>query len=180
MESKPSDQRSAVSNQLIAEGRKPIASQLSQNTKAASVILEQVFIALFGIILLVLVVVAFTSVRDKAIDHISGDQYATVANTVHSGLLLASRNMKISETGVVFLDIPDRIGGSSYRILVYNNASIMVQSISRSKNSSVQFFNVNANVFGNETATGGGRVYWEYNRSARSITLKAEERVISR
>ena len=41
------------------------------NKKGASVILEQVFVVVFGIMILVLVVLVFTTFRDKSIDFIA-------------------------------------------------------------------------------------------------------------
>lgn len=150
-----------------------------KHNKGASVILENVFIILFGILLLVLTVVVFTSVRDSSVDFISKAQYENVANYVLSGITIASRNMRISDYGRIFLELPDNIGGATYRISIFNNTTINVTDAQNVKSAFVQIFNVNATILGNTTTTGGGRVFLEYNRTAGTIILKAEERVIS-
>ena len=154
------------------------------NKKGASVILEQVFVVVFGIMILVLVVLVFTTFRDKSIDFIAENQYGLVANSVHSGIVLAAKNMKFSDNGRIVLDIPGKIAGASYKIIVSNNTTINVTDTQGVKSASVQFFNVNATVRGhfanNTTATfsGGGRIFIEYDRPTNTITIRAEERVI--
>ncbi|HIJ98300.1 TPA: hypothetical protein H1009_04410, partial [archaeon] len=69
-------------------------TMMLENKKGASVILEQVFIVVFGVMILVLVVFVFATVRDKSTDFIAENQYELVANTVHSGIILAAQNMR--------------------------------------------------------------------------------------
>ena len=159
-------------------------TMMLENKKGASVILEQVFIVVFGVMILVLVVFVFATVRDKSTDFIAENQYELVANTVHSGIVLAAQNMRFFDNGRILLDIPDKIAGDSYKITIANNTTINVTDTRGIKSAAVQFFNVNATVLGNpannttSTFTGGGRIFIEYDRPSNTITIMAEERVI--
>ncbi len=148
-----------------------------KNKKGASVLIEQIFIVLFGIILLVLIVVVFSTVREKSIDSVSQTQYEGIANQVLSGIAIANKDMQISEIGRVFLDLPDRVGGEPYRISIVNGQTINVTDLGNVKNATVAIFNFNSSVSGNVSS--GSRIFLEYNKSANSISLTTEERVIS-
>ncbi len=171
--------------QLFENALAGISSHMLGNKKAASVILEQVFIVVFGVMILVLVVLVFTTVRDESADFIAENQYELVANSIHSGIALAAKNMKFSDNGRIVLDIPDKIAGASYKISIVNNTTINVTDTQGVKGASVPLFNMNATVRGNpannttSTFTGGGRIFIEYDRNSSTITIRPEERVIS-
>lgn len=154
-------------------------SRFLKNTKGASLILEQVFIMLFGVFILILVVLIFASVRDHSIGYITEQQYKGVATYVLSGVIIANENMRIgNSSGRIFLDLPDKIGGETYLVSITGN-NINVTDLGRVKNASVQIFSINATVVGNISSGSGGRIFLAYNKTQNLINLASEEKVIS-
>ncbi|HIK00057.1 TPA: hypothetical protein H1016_00775 [archaeon] len=157
---------------------KNIKSRFFKNKKAASILIEQIFVLMFGILILVMVITVFTTLRAKSFDFVASSQFGSVASYVHNGVIIAEQNMRVANTGKVFLDLPDKVGDKPYRIEIKNNF-INVTDLGGALNTSVALFNINATVSGNASSGGGGRIFLFYNRTANSITLQAEERVIS-
>lgn len=151
--------------------------RIIKNEKGAAVLLEQIFVVLFGILLLIMVVTVFTNLRTKSFDFVTGAQFSNIAGYVHNGAIIASQNMQISDSGKVFLDLPDKVGDRPYKVLISNN-TINVTDLNGDISSSVQIFNVNSTISGNVSSGGGGRIFISYNKTANNITLESEERII--
>lgn len=149
-----------------------------RNKKAASVLIEQIFVLMFGILILIMIITVFTTLRTKSFDFVAASQFGSIASYVHNGVIIAEQSMRVSDTGKVFLDLPDRVVDRAYRIEIKNNA-INVTDLAGAINASKTLFNITASVSGNVSSGGGGRIFLFYNRTANSITLRAEERVIS-
>ena len=151
--------------------------KILKNEKGVTIVLEQIFILLFGILLLVMIITVFTALRGNAANFVAGSQFKTIASYVHNGVLIAVSEMDRSDSGKIFLDLPDKVGDTPYRVLIQNNG-INVTDLSGVLNASVNIFSVNATVSGN-VSSGAARYFLSYNRSARTIILQAEERVIT-
>ncbi len=149
-----------------------------KNKKGISPMIEQVFVILFGLFLLIMIILVFTNLRTKSFEYVATSQFASVASYVHNGIVIAQQDMRVSDSGRVYLDLPDKIGDKPYRILIQNR-TINITDIDGVLNASITLFNINATVVGNVSSGSGGRIFLFYNRSANNITLKAEERVIS-
>ena len=154
-----------------------LAARSARNKKGQGAMIEQLFVVLFGVFLLVMVVAVFTNLRGKSFEFIGSSQLERVANYVHDGIIIADQNMRVSDTGKIFLDLPDRVGDTSYKIQIINN-TINVTDLAGSINASVGVFNINATVAGNISSGGGGRIFLSYNKSSKTITLEAEERIL--
>ena len=155
-----------------------IKQHVFKNKKAASILIEQIFVLLFGILLSVMVITVFTSLRTKSFDFVATSQFGSIANYVHNGIIIAGEDMHISDTGKIFLDLPDKVGDKPYRIEIRDNI-INVTDTAGALNASVTIFNINSTISGNASSGGGGRIFIFYNRTANAITLSSEERVIS-
>ena len=147
------------------------------NEKGVTILLEQIFIILFGVLLLVMIITVFTALRDKSVNFVAGSQFESIGSYVHNGIIIADQDMRYSDTGKVFLDLPDKIGDTPYRISI-SNRIINVTDLNGAVNASIPIFNINATLAGNVSSGSGGRFFLIFNRTANTITLAAEERVI--
>ncbi len=144
-----------------------------KNNKGEALIIEQVFVLLFGVLILVTVITVFANVRDDAYEFVGEEQMGVVGNYVHTALIKAQRSMEVSSYGKIRLDIPAQAGGDTYYVYL-NNTSIKVAESAGYLNYTVDIANIDKNLFGNISSSAGGKKYIIYNSSAGSVQLKTE------
>lgn len=144
-----------------------------KNDKAISLIIEQVFIILFGIMIFVTVITVFSDVRSDTYDFVSEEQMGVVGNYVHSSVVTAKQAMEFSDYGKMLIEIPSETAGTPYYVYL-NNSSIKVVETKGYLNYTVNISNSGSNLFGNISSTSGGKHYVVYNKSDNSIKLKTE------
>jgi len=141
-----------------------------RNTKGVSAIMEQVFIMVFGVVMLIAVVVTFSQLKDDTIEYSAVPQYEAVAQHIHSVIVSAQAHMKIADHGQLSFTIPGKIAGESYIVRV-NNTSVMVENFEKTVNQTVALSNVNATVSGNISSGDTGKLRVYFNTADRAINF---------
>ena len=139
-----------------------------RNTKGVSAILEQVFILLFGVLILITVVVTFSQLKDDTVEYSAAPQFETVAQQVQAAIAVAQRQMSITDFGYVGFSIPAKIAGADYAVRI-NNTHIRVENFQNTINKSINLANMGVSISGSISSNDAGKLRAFFNASDRSI-----------
>ncbi|MFH1424955.1 MAG: hypothetical protein ABIG20_04785 [archaeon] len=141
------------------------------NRKGAAMVVEQAFIAVFGIVILITVMIVFSNLRIDFSKHVAEAQFDEVGAVTHNAVLQAYENGKYANSAKVVVRLPGKLGGMPYTVSLTND-NITVQNIYGDVNRTLGVMNITANLSGNCSSTGSGPCVVEYNSSSGNITLE--------
>lgn len=144
-----------------------------KNRRAAIQILEQTFVVIFGVVMLILVILVFSNVAKSVSNYVAEAQFKNIANYVHNGIIQVYINGRFVDNYTVYLDIPPSISSHTYTVII-EEGYVKVRDTMSSINNSVLIYKLNVTINGNISSTSGGIPYLFYNTSDTSITLKSE------
>jgi len=141
-----------------------------RNKKGASAVLGQVFIMIFGVLILITVVVAFSQLKDDTVEYSAESQYRAVAHQVNAMITSAQEHMNTADSGYLGFTIPEKIAGENY-LVRFNTTHILVENFPNSMNQSVLLSQQNITVSGNISSDDVGKVRVYFNTTARNVTF---------
>jgi hypothetical protein len=132
--------------------------------------MEQVFILMFGVLLLITVVVTFSDLKDDTVEYSAIPQYEAVAQHMHAVVISAQEQMQLAESGYIGFTIPREIAGKNY-IMRFNNTHIRVEDFQQEINQTVLLAQSNITVSGNVSSSDSGKARAYFNTTERSVTF---------
>ncbi|MDP7282684.1 MAG: hypothetical protein QF475_03555 [Candidatus Undinarchaeales archaeon] len=141
-----------------------------RNCKGSATVMEQVFIMVFGVLILITVVVTFSQLRQDTVEYAATPQFEAVAQQIHAVIATAQENMRTADFGYISFTIPHEIAGENY-VVRFNTTHIRVEDFAGNLNQSVMLTQSNITVLGNisSQSTGKSRAY--FNSTDRSVTF---------
>lgn len=144
-----------------------------RKAKGQLLVLEQTCLLMIGVIMLVTLILVFSTLKDDISDFTAQKQFKNIARYVHNGIIQAYVNGRFKGGYNITLSIPHQVGGHTYKIIA-NNTTILVKDAVSSLNNSVEIFNIGVDISGNISSTAGGQHLIIYNSTANTIQLKVE------
>jgi hypothetical protein len=147
---------------------------LLRNRKGAHVIIEQVFLVIMGVAILVMVMNIFYGIRTSTTDFIAGEQLHSISVYTGSAAIQVYTNGQYADYGKIYLELPDRAGTYGYEVY-FNSTSKHVVASARDADlsQSLKLNNITANLVG-RISSGGGRPYVSYDAINDEIELGVE------
>jgi hypothetical protein len=134
-----------------------------RNSRGSMLIMEQIFIIIFGIIIFVSVVGVIGSFRRGVSSSVAGSSFEEIGGMVHSAVVDAYLLRNFSTSGRILLELPQKIGNDNYMVYLYQN-NITVSSLDNvTLQRTVNIYNIETNLLGNISSTAGGKSYVSYN-----------------
>jgi len=141
-----------------------------RNSKGVSAIMEQVFVMVFGVLILITIVVTFSQLKTDTVEYSASVQYEAVAQHVHSVVVSAQSHMKLADSGYIGFTIPEKIAGDNYIVRV-NSTHLRVENFPQSMNQTIALSEVNATVSGDISSDDTGKLRAYFNTTGQSITF---------
>tara|TARA_Y100000310_G_scaffold333252_1_gene410426 strand:- start:1665 stop:2072 length:408 start_codon:yes stop_codon:yes gene_type:complete len=133
----------------------------------------QVFIMVFGVLLLVTILVAFSDLKDDTVEYSANPQFEAVGQHVHAIIISAVEHMNTADSGYIPVVIPRQIAGKSY-ILRVNSTHIRVEDFDQVMNQTILLSQGNVTITGNISSDDSGKARAFFNTSARTITFTVQ------
>jgi len=141
-----------------------------RNSKGVSAIMEQVFIMVFGVLILITVVLTFSQLKKDTVEYSAVPQYEAVAQHVHAVVISAQEHMNWAGNGYLGFTIPEKIAGENYIVRV-NNTHIRVENFPRTINQTILMAQANITIYGNISSDNAGKIRAYFNASDRAINF---------
>ena len=145
-----------------------------QNKRGFAVIIEQVFITLFSVLMLLMIILVFSNLKDNVLEFTQRVHFREVGGMLHNAVATAFANLEYSDSGRIELKLPHYIGGDFY-IMNLTNDEIFIQDRGNTVNCTEDLLAINATLSGRLSSTGGVKHYvsWSQNSSGKYIKLEA-------
>jgi hypothetical protein len=141
-----------------------------RNRKGTHIVIEQVFLALMGIVIIVLVFSVFQGLRENTGDFVAEQQFESVATYVHNAVIKAYETGRYSDFVKIRMELPAEIAEHPYTINL-SNSNITVEALDDATlTQSLQIYNINANLNG-KAYSEWSRYYLFYNTTANQMTF---------
>ena len=134
-----------------------------RNRKGAHVIIEQVFLIIMGVVILVMVINIFYGIRTSTTDYIAGEQLRSISVYVGSAVIQAYNNGQYADESKIYLELPDYAGSYAYEVY-FSDTSVVASARNVNLSQSLKLNNIVANLKG-RISPGGGRPYVLYDGS---------------
>jgi len=143
-----------------------------KSRRGSTIVLEQIFITIFSVMMLVMVLTTFANLRSDVLEFTAENQFSNVANYVHTSIVQAFVGTQTSSYGKVPITLPSKIGSYSYGVYL-NNTSVRVSTYHGDISRSVPIANIDQvmTISGN-VSSGDGHYVMEFNTSSNKIVLK--------
>lgn len=147
-----------------------------KNRKGSHIVIEQVFLALMGVIIIMIVFSVFQDLRENTGEFVAEEQFKSVATYTHSAVIQAFESCRYSDFVKIQMELPTEIAEYPYTITL-SNSNVTVEAIyDSSLTQSLQLYNINANLYGTAYSE-SGRYYLTCNSTVGipQITFQVED-----
>ena len=141
-----------------------------RNRKGTHIVVEQVFLALMGVIIVVIVFSVFQGLKENTSEHVAEEQFLSVATYVQSAIIQAYETGNYANSVRVQMELPAEIAEHPYTITLSNKLITVEATDDASLTQSLQIYNINAYLNG-KAYSESGRYYLFYNKTAGEMTF---------